>query len=215
MGENPHLGPLTVRCNPGAKGKRRWRRGGWGIFSGLFVQRRSSRSSSSSGGFLAVSARGAVELVLPRLPHDGSSRRRSPTSAAATTGPADLRAPWPWPSPDPLALPLLFPPLLLTGGRRLRAPWCEEDKERGPRWRGLRGVGGGDVGGTTWSRRGLGKRSYVWGGEVGERAGRGEAARPRKGRKRLGFQSLLLRFYRGTRNVQNTLGSLPVLQAVE
>ena len=55
------LGPLTVRCNPWSKVKRRWRRGGWGIFSGLFVQRRSSRSSSSSGGFLAVSARGAVD----------------------------------------------------------------------------------------------------------------------------------------------------------
>ena len=41
-------------------------------------------------------------------------RRRSPTNAAATTGPADLRAPWPWPSPDPLALPLLFPSRRLT-----------------------------------------------------------------------------------------------------
>ena len=53
---------------------------------------------------------------------------------------------------------------------RLRAAWCEGDEERGPRRRGLRGVGGGEVCGALVAAKWAGRRGLVE-GAVGERAG--------------------------------------------
>ena len=53
---------------------------------------------------------------------------------------------------------------------RLRAAWCEGDEERGPRRRGLRGIGGGEGYGALVAAKWAGLRGLVE-GEVGERAG--------------------------------------------
>ena len=72
--------------------------------------------------------------------------------------------------------PASLPPLLFgrTDGVQWTtdiAAWCEGDEERGPRRRGLRGVGSGEVCGALVAAKWVGLRGLVE-GEVRERADR-------------------------------------------
>ena len=90
--------------------------------------RRRDRATGLSASVTTGKQPSCSHVTMSLLASPAPDRGHAPASAAATTGPVDLQAPWP---PDPLATPLLFPSLpslLKTGGERLRA-------EAGPRRR--------------------------------------------------------------------------------